>query len=95
MRKGTKPRDFLIILCNFTPVERQNVRVGVPYKGQYEEVWNTELEDLGGVWKEGQGILKSDEIEMHDKEHSIELILPAMSVVVFEPKRLYGVPKTY
>ena len=93
MRKGTKPRDFLIILCNFTPVERQNVRVGVPYKGQYEEVWNTELEDLGGVWKEGQGILKSVEMEMHDKQQSVELILPAMSVVVLAPKRVYGVPK--
>ena len=50
IRKGKRPRDFLIICCNFTPVERQNVRVGVPYRGVYEEVWNTELEELGGTW---------------------------------------------
>ncbi|HLR92802.1 MAG TPA: 1,4-alpha-glucan branching protein GlgB, partial [Atopostipes sp.] len=93
MRKGTKPRDFLIICCNFTPVERQHVRVGVPYKGQYEEVWNTELEELGGVWTSGQGILRTEETPMHNQEHSVEIILPAMSVVVFAPKRVYGVPK--
>ena len=94
IRKGKKARDFLIVCCNFTPVERHNVRVGVPYKGQYEEVWNTELEELGGVWSEGQGIVRSEEIEMNKQDHSIEIILPSLSVVVFAPKRVYGVPKS-
>ena len=93
IRKGKKPRDFLIICCNFTPVERQNVRVGVPYKGNYEEVWNTELKELGGTWVKGQGIINSEVNPIHNQEHSIELILPAMSVVVLAPKRVYGVPK--
>jgi 1,4-alpha-glucan branching enzyme len=93
IRKGKKPRDFLIICCNFTPVERQNVRVGVPYKGNYEEVWNTELKELGGTWVKGQGIINSEVTPIHNQEHSIELILPAMSVVVLAPKRVYGVPK--
>ena len=83
----------MIICCNFTPVERHNVRVGVPYKGLYEEVWNTELEDLGGTWVEGQGTVRTDEEPMHRQEHSLDIILPALSVVVFAPKRVYGVPK--
>ncbi len=93
IRKGKKARDFLIVCCNFTPVERHHVRVGVPYKGQYEEVWNTEREELGGSWVEGQGILKSEEVEIQGLEHSVELILPALSVVVLAPKRVYGVPR--
>lgn len=93
MRKGKKPRDFLVICCNFTPVERQHVRVGVPYKGNYEEVWNTELKELGGTWVKGQGIINSEASPIHNQEHSVELILPAMSVVVLAPKRVYGVPK--
>ncbi len=93
MRKGKKPRDFLIVCCNFTPVERQGVRVGVPYRGQYEEVWNTELQELGGTWLEGQGVVASDQVEMHNHEHSVEIILPALSVVVLAPKRVYGVPR--
>jgi len=92
-RQGKKPRDFLVICCNFTPVERHNVRVGVPYKGRYEEVWNTELETLGGTWTEGQGLIDSETVHMHQQEQSVELILPAMSVVVLAPKRVYGVSK--
>ncbi|MDZ7834517.1 MAG: alpha amylase C-terminal domain-containing protein [Alkalibacterium sp.] len=93
MRKGNKPRDFLVVMCNFVPVERQNIKVGVPYKGQYEEVWNTEWESLGGTWTETQGVLKTTEEPAHGKEHSLELILPALSIVVLKPKRVYGVPK--
>lgn len=91
MRKGKKARDFLIICCNFTPVERHQVRVGVPYKGSYMEIWNTERKELGGTWVEGQGILKTKAEPYHQKNHSVELILPAMSVIVLAPNRVYGV----
>lgn len=93
IRKGKKARDFLIICCNFTPVERHHVPIGVPYKGNYEEVWNTERQELGGTWVKGQGIVKSEAKPLHNQAHSVEIILPAMSVVVLAPKRVYGVPK--
>jgi 1,4-alpha-glucan branching enzyme len=93
MRKGKKPRDFLIICMNFTPVERHNIRVGVPYRGLYEEVWNTELEELGGTWAEGQEDFKTEARPKHNQEHSVEVILPALSAIVLAPKRVYGVPK--
>ena len=94
IRQGKNPRDFLIIMCNFVPVERQNVRVGVPYKGQYEEVWNTEWADLGGTWTDRQGVKRTLEAELHGQPHALEVILPALSIVVFKPKRVYGVNKT-
>lgn len=93
IRKGKKARDFLVICCNFAPVERQHVKVGVPYKGQYEEVWNTEIEELGGIWTSGQGVKTTEAEKMHQQDYSIEVILPALSVTVFAPKRVYGVPK--
>ena len=91
IRKGKKPRDFLIVLCNFVPVERKNIKVGVPYKGQYEEVWNTEWSSLGGTWTNSQDILKTTEEAVHGKTYAIEALLPALSVVVLRPKRIYGV----
>lgn len=93
MRHGKNPRDFLVILCNFVPVERQGVKVGVPFKGQYEEVWNTEWQSLGGTWAESQGVVKTTPENLHNQEHAIEVILPALSISVFKPKRVYGVPK--
>ena len=50
IRKGKKARDFLVVICNFTPVERKEVRIGVPYSGQYEELLNTEKIEFGGTW---------------------------------------------
>ncbi len=93
LRKGKKPRDFLVICCNFTPVERQNVRVGVPFRGLYEEVWNTELEQLGGTWTKGQENFNTETIEKHKQAYSIEVILPALSVIAIAPKYVYGAAK--
>lgn len=93
IRKGKKPRDFLIIICNFVPVERQNYRVGVPFEGQYEELLNTEMEELGGTWTETQGTLKTEKKPHNNQDYSINLIVPAMSVVILKPKRIFKVPK--
>lgn len=45
-RTGDKPRDFLIVVCNFTPVERRKFQVGVPYEGHYEVLLNTEMQGI-------------------------------------------------
>ncbi|WP_051237722.1 1,4-alpha-glucan branching protein GlgB [Lacticigenium naphthae] len=95
MRKGKRPRDFVIVVCNFVPVERQNVRVGVPYAGKYTEILNTEMEEFGGTWSAGQEDFSSNPIGHQGMNHSIEVMAPAMSVTVIKPKRVYNVPKIY
>ena len=35
LRCGRDPEDFLIVVCNFTPVVRRGYRVGVPRGGFY------------------------------------------------------------
>ncbi|WP_188204043.1 1,4-alpha-glucan branching protein GlgB [Desemzia incerta] len=93
IRKGKKPRDFLIVICNFVPIERHNYRVGVPFEGQYEEILNTEMEALGGTWTKGQGVLKTEKKAWNQQEYSLNLIVPALSVVILKPKRVFKVPK--
>lgn len=93
IRKGKKPRDFLIVICNFVPIERHNYRVGVPFEGQYVEILNTEMEALGGTWTKGQGVLKTEKKAWNQQEYSVNLIVPAMSVVILKPKRVFRVPK--
>ncbi len=43
-----------MLVCVFTmaPVERPDFTIGLLVAGVYEEIWNTELEQWGGVWKE-------------------------------------------
>lgn len=91
IRKGKKKKDFIIVLCNFTPVQRDNVRVGVPFDGVYEELLNTELKKYGGTWDYSKEEYQSEKI-MQDRQHySIEVVLPPLSVMMIRPKRIKGV----
>lgn len=93
IRRGTKPRDFLVVACNFVPVERQRVRIGVPYEGVYAELLNTESFDFGGTWKTAQAEMRTSEAGHNGQPYSIEVIMPAMSVLIIKPKRIKGYKK--
>ncbi|NLB99099.1 MAG: 1,4-alpha-glucan branching enzyme, partial [Lactobacillales bacterium] len=93
IRKSEKERDFLIVVTNFTPVERRNFVIGVPYKGTYEELLNTEMLEFGGTWTTPQPDMKSVNQPYKQFEHTIELVVPAMGTVYIRPKRIYGLIK--
>lgn len=93
MRKGERSRDFVIVLCNFKPHEHQSFEVGVPYAGEYAELLNTEMKEYGGVWEHDQGSLKTITKETDNQPFTLTLTLPALSVLIIEPKRIYGVNK--
>lgn len=71
----------IIAVCNFTPVERENYRIGVPQKGVYRVVFNTDSEEFGGAGKKMHKTYTAKPIPMHSFEQSISLRLPGMSVV--------------
>lgn len=93
IRKSDKERDFLVIVTNFTPVERRNFKVGVPYRGTYEELLNTEMKAFGGTWTHGLPDMKTQEEPFKQFEYTIELTVPAMGTVYLRPKRIYGLNK--
>jgi 1,4-alpha-glucan branching enzyme len=93
IRTGEKPRDFIIVVCNFAPVERRNFQVGVPYEGHYEELLNTEMREFGGMWTEHLPEMATSLEGLNGQPFSIEFTLPALSVVFIKPKRVFGVGK--
>jgi 1,4-alpha-glucan branching enzyme len=48
LRRGKNPDDAIVVVCNFTPVVRENYRIGVPTGGHYREIVNTDAEIYGG-----------------------------------------------
>ena len=42
LRKAKDPNDWVLVVCNFTPVPRHNYRIGVPHGGRWEEVLNSD-----------------------------------------------------
>lgn len=70
----------IIAVCNFVPVERQDYRIGVPFKGRYKVVFNTDSKEFGGT-----GItetsFRSDSVPMHGFDDSISMTLAPLSVI--------------
>lgn len=83
LRKGRNPQDYTLIACNFTPVPRWNYRVGVPHRGFWKEILNSDALIYGGSGLGNLGGRHSDEHYHHGRPHSISIVVPPLSLVVF------------
>jgi 1,4-alpha-glucan branching enzyme len=55
LRRARNSDDAIVVVCNFTPVVRENYRIGVPTGGYYREILNTDSEIYGGSNVGNQG----------------------------------------
>ena len=72
--------DEIIAVCNFVPVERHDYRIGVPFKGRYKLVFNSDAVEFGGSGVTEKSF-KSDNIGMHGFDNSISMTLAPLSVI--------------
>ena len=72
--------DEIIAVCNFVPVERHDYRIGVPFKGRYKLVFNSDAVEFGGSGVTEKSF-KSDNIGMHGFDNSILMTLAPLSVI--------------
>ncbi len=70
----------IIAVCNFVPVQRDDYRIGVPKKGTYRVVFNTDAEEFGGTGVSAKSY-KSEKIPMHGFDNSISMTLAPLSVM--------------
>jgi 1,4-alpha-glucan branching enzyme len=84
MRKGKRPEDTLIFVCNFTPVPRSGYRLGVPYAGTYEEILNSDDEQYGGSGLVNKQEMPSGPMYWQSCPHSILLTLSPLSTIILK-----------
>jgi 1,4-alpha-glucan branching enzyme len=82
-RKGTSVEDTVLVACNFSPVPRPNYRVGVPLRGFWREVLNTDATEYGGSGQGNFGGVAATPIPLHGRLHSITITLPPLGAVFF------------
>jgi 1,4-alpha-glucan branching enzyme len=85
IRKGKDPNDFVVVICNFTPVPRYDYRIGVPHTGWYQEIFNSDAGIYGGSNVGNNGGANADETQWHGRPASLNITLPPLSTVVFKP----------
>ena len=82
VRYGNDGDAPVVVMCNFTPVMREGFRVGVPVAGHWEEVLNTDSAIYGGGNRGNLGGVDSTDTPADGQDHSVQLALPPLSVVV-------------
>ena len=83
-RKGYDAANDLVVVLNMTPVVRYGFRVGVPEAGNWKEIFNSDAENFWGSGIINYDAVKSDFVNWHGRENSINITLPPLAVSVFK-----------
>jgi 1,4-alpha-glucan branching enzyme len=83
LRKGGGESPPLIVVCNFTPIPRTNFLVGVPMRGVWREILNSDAREYGGAGWGNLGGAESVPVSTHGRVESINLTLPPLSTLMF------------
>ncbi|MDT8424635.1 MAG: 1,4-alpha-glucan branching protein GlgB [Methyloprofundus sp.] len=73
----------LIVILNFTPVPRENYRIGVPRAGTYHEIFNSDSEYYAGS-NSGNGYIASESTPWMNQDQSVNLTIPPLAGIVLK-----------
>jgi 1,4-alpha-glucan branching enzyme len=81
LRRAKDPGDFLVCVFNFTPVAREDYRVGVPVPGLYREAINSDSSFYGGKNVGNAGGAAAEAVPWNDRPWSVKLTLPPLGAL--------------
>ncbi len=84
MRHAKGGKQNLLFVCNFTPMARDDYRVGVPRRKQYKLILNSDEAKYGGGGAERPTVYKAVKSECDGRPYSFAYPLPAYGVAIFE-----------
>ncbi len=83
IRRTSDAREYLVCVFNFTPMDRNEYRIGVPDQGTYRVVFNSSNPVYGGNGVTPETV-SSEAVPMHGFGQSVELKLPGLTCLVLE-----------
>ena len=81
LRRAKDPNNSMVVICNFTPVVREQYRIGVPTGGFYREVLNTDAELYGGSNAGNAGGVWAVPEPYAGRPYNVSLRLPPLAVL--------------
>lgn len=85
-RKGHYKENDLVIVLNLTPIVRYYYRIGLPHKGEYEVLLNSDDEEYYGSGIKQESVV-AEVYHWMNKAYSAKLTLPPLSGLVLQVKR--------
>ncbi len=85
IRYAEDPKDFLVVICNFTPVAYEEYKIGVPRFADYRELINSDAVRFGGGGMVNEELLRPKPQGWNGQPFHISFRLPAGGAVIFQP----------
>jgi 1,4-alpha-glucan branching enzyme len=82
--RKSRSGETILVVCNFTPVTREDYAVGVPTGGWWRELLNSNAAEYGGGGQGNGGGVEASPIAVHGRTWSVKLMLPGLSCLYFK-----------
>ena len=92
-RKGHDVENDLVVVLNMTPITHHGFRVGMPGKGKWTEIFNSDAKAFWGSGVENSGQFTTEAVNWHGRDNSIIITVPPLAAVIF--KKAAVVPPKY
>lgn len=90
IRKGKKPNEFVVVVCNFTPVVYHDYKIGVPVDTRYVEILNSDDEAFGGSGQVNKKSIQAMEGSYHGRPYHIEMTIPPFGISILRAVKKRG-----
>ena len=87
LRRGHDPKDVVLVAINYTPVPRDNYRVGVPFGGMWKEVLNSDATQYWGTGRGNMGGVEASPLPYAHWPKSLTISLPPLGAVILKPEK--------
>lgn len=87
IRRARRKEDYLVFVCNFTPMPHKKYRIGFPEAGLHREIFNSDAAMFGGSNMGNAGCVNVEDVPSHGRPGSAALVIPPLGVMVFKPAR--------
>jgi 1,4-alpha-glucan branching enzyme len=84
LRRARRSDDYVVVVCNFTPVPRHAYRIGVPDGGFYRELFNSDSGFYGGSNMGNGSGLMADSVPLHGRPCSLRVEAPPLGAVILK-----------
>ncbi len=88
IRRNKEDESTIIVVCNFTPVPRNDYNIGSPHGGKWTEIFNSDEEEFGGSNLKNSSQINALVQPSHGKPYSLSLTLPPLGVIFLKHEKL-------
>ena len=76
--------NYVVVVCNFTPVVRSNYRIGLPFSGILTEIFNSDASKYAGSGVVNMTPISANDQSWNGRPFSAEITLSPLGIAIFE-----------